>query len=240
MEIKVCGITNLEDALLAVEFGVDALGFVFYPPSPRYIEPRDALRIIERLPAQVCKVGVFVDERPQEVRSIFHDLSLHLAQLHGHESPQYFLALADLPLIKAFRGEDKELESLQDYKNLWAVLLDGFDPRVHPSTGRLANWDLAPRICTRHRLILAGGLNEGNMADAVKAALPDALDVSSGVEKSPGRKDKGKMRRFVELARELSSRFPGRPVFKQCSEILARDQRLIGKPQEVWFEAEPI
>ncbi|MEJ5376009.1 MAG: phosphoribosylanthranilate isomerase [bacterium] len=216
MQIKVCGITNLEDALLAVELGVDALGFVFYPPSPRYIGPGEALKIIERLPAEICKVGVFVDERPHKVRSIFHDLNLNLVQLHGHETPQYFLAMADLPLIKAIRGHGQELEYLKEYKRLWALLLDGFDPRVHHCTGRLANWQLAPRIRTGHRLVLAGGLNQGNLAEAVKVVLPDAIDVSSGIEKSPGRKDESKMIRFVKLARQLCSKFSGRPVFNRC------------------------
>ncbi len=220
MEIKVCGITNLRDALLAVELGVDALGFVFYPQSPRHISPGEALKIIERLPAEVCKVGVFVDESPQKVRSIYHELGLNLVQLHGHETPQHLLAMADLPLIKAIRGHGQELESLKEYKRLWALLLDGFDPRVHHCTGRLANWQLAPRIRAWNRLVLAGGLREKNLAEAVGVARPDALDVSSGVEKSPGNKDEGKMRRFVKLAKELSSESSGRPVFKKSRELL--------------------
>lgn len=221
MEVKICGITNVEDALMAVEEGADALGFLFYPPSPRHLRPRDAFRIMERLPARVCKVGVFVDKPPQKVRCVFNDLGLDLVQFHGHEDPEYLIALADLPSIKVIRGEQEELQWIENYEGLRAVLLDGFDPRLHRSTGRLAHWHLAPRIRARHRLILAGGLTEGNLAEAVRATIPDAVDVSSGLEKSPGRKDREKVKGFMRIAIRISGSFPGRSVFKRwplCNE----------------------
>ncbi len=222
MEVKICGITRLQDALWALECGVDALGFVFYRPSPRYLPPRKALGIIQRLPEPVTLVGVFVDQDPGEVRAIASDLGLHLAQLHGREDPRYCEELQDIKLLKAFRLQGAEnLELLERYKNIWAVLLDGFDPARHTGTGQMANWEAGPLIREKHALVLAGGLREENLGLAVRRALPDALDVSSGVEGSPGRKDPRKLQRFVELAKSLPSPRPVRKVFS-ASEL--RDQ----------------
>lgn len=214
MEVKVCGITSLEDALWALECKVDALGFVFYPPSPRYISPRRALKIIEGLPALASMVGVFVDESPEDVRAIASDLGLHLVQLHGREDPGCCEELQDLKVLKAFRFQGVEnMQILEQYRCLWAVLLDGFDPAKHSSTGRPARWDVGPWVSTRHALVLAGGLQEENLCLAVGKALPDAVDVSSGVEESPGRKDPLKLQRFVRIAKSLPKFRPERRVF---------------------------
>ena len=214
MEVKVCGITRLEDALAAVECGVDALGFVFYSHSPRCITPQRALGIIQRLPPGVSLVGVFVDERPETVRAMAQYLGLDMVQLHGQESPGCCQVLEDMRVIKALRIRGPEdLPVLEQYKGIWAVLLDGFDPARHSCTGQMANWDMGPVIGARHPLVLAGGLGEENLAQAVARALPDALDVSSSVERSAGQKDHRKLRRFLELARGLGSPRPGRGVF---------------------------
>lgn len=214
MEVKVCGITRLEDALWALECGVDALGFVFHKPSPRYISPPKVLRIVQRLPGFASTVGIFVNESPQNVRAIASDLGLNLVQLHGSETPYVCEELQDLRVLKAFRFHGLEnIQLLDQYKSLWAVLLDGFDPAEHSSTGRTARWDVGPLIRNNHALVLAGGLGEENLAIAVREALPDAVDVSSGVEESPGKKDPLKLQRFVRLAKSFPKFRPARRVF---------------------------
>lgn len=214
MEVKICGITRLQDALWALECGVEALGLVFYRPSPRYIPPRKALGIIQKLPEPVSLVGVFVDEDPGEVRAIASDLGLHLVQLHGREDPKTCEELEDLRILKAFRFQGaQDVKLLEKYKGLWAVLLDGFDPARHSTTGKRACWSVAPLIAKTHPLILAGGLGEENLAWAVQRALPDAVDVSSGLEKSPGQKDPLKVQRFLRLAKSLPKIRPWRRVF---------------------------
>lgn len=227
MEVKICGITRLQDALCALECGVEALGFVFYRPSPRYIPPRGALKIIEKVPPVATMVGVFVNESPQEVRAIALDLGLHLLQLHGREDPEYCQALQEFRILKAFRFHGEEnLELLEKYKGLWAVLLDGFDPARHSSTGRKAHWDAGPIIGRRHALVLAGGLGKENLALAVKRSLPDAVDVSSAVEQSPGKKDPRKLQEFVRLAKSLPQPRALRRVFS------APELRTLTPPQE--------
>lgn len=229
MEVKICGITRLEDALRAAEWGAHGLGFVFYPPSPRYIEPERALRIIERLPNEVAVVGVFVDENPIVVKAVASKLGLHLIQLHGHEPPEGCKALQGLKVIKALRGSFEEFDLLGQYRGLWAVLLDGFDPRIHDSTGKIANWELGDRIKENYRLVLAGGLNEGNLKEAITKVRPDALDVSSALEECPGKKDPVKMKRFLRLVKEVSKGFPSRPVFLPCVTLTKGDTRQGGE-----------
>ncbi|HEX8149273.1 MAG TPA: phosphoribosylanthranilate isomerase [Pyrinomonadaceae bacterium] len=198
--VKVCGITNLEDALAALEAGADMLGFNFYARSPRYVSPPEALRIVERLPAGVSCVGVFVNESaPAEVERIAREAGLGAVQLHGDEPPEYCRSLGGLTTIKALRvGADFDVESAAAY-DTDAVLLDAYVPGARGGTGHTFDWALATLTRERvPRLFLAGGLNPDNAAAAVAAVRPYAVDVCSGVETSPGRKSPELMRRFVK------------------------------------------
>jgi phosphoribosylanthranilate isomerase len=196
--VKICGITNWEDARLSVDLGAAALGFNFYPPSPRAISPADAWSIIRRLPPFVEAVGVFVDWPPLVVDALARALRLGAVQLHGAESPAEVAELGRkhrvikaVQVKKGFRPA-----SLNRYRSAGAFLLDGFAPGLRGGTGRTLDWSLA-RAASRHgRIILAGGLVPENVAEAICAARPYAVDVASGVEARPGRKDRGKLRAF--------------------------------------------
>ena len=198
--VKVCGITNLEDALAAVEAGAEVLGFNFYARSPRYVTPEAARRVIERLPEGVESVGVFVNEAtPEAVERVAREACVGAVQLHGDETPEFCRALRGLALIKALRvGPGFEVEAAAAYPTD-AVLLDAYVAGEWGGTGHTFDWSLARR--TREavpRLFLAGGLRPENVADAVAAVRPHAVDVCSGVETAPGRKSLQLMRRFVE------------------------------------------
>jgi len=212
MEVKICGITNLDDALRAVESGADALGLVFYPKSPRFVLPEDAARIVEGLRGMVPFVGVFVNEDPQRAILLAKSLGLDFIQLHGHENPEEWKVKEAPPLIKATRTTEEELSTLGNWSSAWAILVDGFDPTAHSSTGRPADWSVASTLGSLGRLILAGGLHEGNLLEAARIVRPHAVDVSGGVEASPGKKDTRKMKRFIELAKTLC--FGERSVFR--------------------------
>ena len=197
--VKVCGITNLEDALAALEAGADMLGFNFYPRSPRYISPAEARKIIDRLPGGISCVGVFVNEpAPAEVELIAREAGLGAVQLHGDETPEYCQNLRGLTTIKALRvSADYNVESAAAY-DTDAVLLDAYVAGARGGTGHTFDWSLA--TLTRERvpkLFLAGGLTPDNVGAAVAAVRPYAVDVCSGVETSPGRKSPQLMRRFV-------------------------------------------
>jgi phosphoribosylanthranilate isomerase len=202
IKVKICGITNLEDALAAVGAGADALGFNFYRGSSRFIEPLAARRIIAELPAKVLTVGVFVNEAgPEEVARIADVARVGAAQLHGDESPLYCRALKDRMVIKALRaGPDFEPESAARYETD-AILLDAFHAGERGGTGRVIDWELARR--TRElvpKLFLAGGLAPENVAEAIRAVEPFAVDACSRLECAPGRKDAGRVRRFIAAA----------------------------------------
>jgi phosphoribosylanthranilate isomerase len=205
VKVKVCGITNLEDALAALAAGADALGFNFYGRSPRYIEPEDARRIISELPpaAAVLCVGVFVNEdSAATVARMASESGVGAVQLHGDESPEYCAALSGHRVIKALRvGEDFAPERATEYC-AESILLDAFSARARGGTGETFDWELARR--TREvvaQLYLAGGLTVENVADAIAAVRPYAVDVCSGVELAPGRKDAARMRAFVAAVR---------------------------------------
>jgi phosphoribosylanthranilate isomerase len=203
MKIKICGITNIEDALASVEAGAEMLGFNFYRRSPRYIEPSAARRIVEQLPAGVLSVGVFVNEEgPEAVLRVASEAGVGAAQLHGAETPEFCAALGELETIKALRvGEDFEVESVAAFP-VGAVLLDAYVRGEWGGTGRTFDWGLARRARElTPRLILAGGLTPENVAAAVRAVGPFAVDACSGVEVAPGRKSPALVRRFVEAAR---------------------------------------
>lgn len=204
-QVKICGITNEEDAFCAAGCGADALGFIFYPPSPRYIAPDAARRIIEKLPAGMAKVGVFVNEDVKTVQWISELCGLDFIQLHGDESVEYCLSFAPKTIIKAVHLRD-ETDLLNAFcYNVTAILVDSRYAGLYGGTGKTANWDLALRIKSKKPLILSGGLNEDNVIEALEKVAPVALDINSGVEKKPGRKDHEKLARIFNIIRKADT-----------------------------------
>ena len=209
IRLKMCGTTNLADALAAVEAGVDALGFIFHKRSPRCIEPQAARLIIEHLPPFVDTVGVVVDRNCEEVEEIIRCCSLNYVQLHGNESPEYcgVLARAAAPcqLIKALRvGEHLRSEDIAPYHpHVRGYLLDTYQKGQEGGTGKTFDWSLIPRLNLQRDFILAGGLDIGNVRAAIETVQPYGLDINSGVEISPGRKDHERIRAFVQKVRSL-------------------------------------
>lgn len=204
VRIKICGITNLEDALLAAELGADALGFIFYPKSPRAVSPEAAREIIRRLPPFVLTVGVFVDEEPARVQEIAAYAGLDWLQLHGAESPDSCRTVGRR-VIKGFRVKGEEsLALLEPYHGaVQAFLLDTYRPGTPGGTGETFDWELAHRAKEFGPIILAGGLIPDNVAEAIRTARPAAVDVASGVEAAPGKKDPDKLKTFMEAARSV-------------------------------------
>ena len=203
VRVKICGITNLDDALASVEAGAYALGFNFYPESPRYIEPFRAHRIIEQLPTTVMKVGVFVNEPRKNVERIANDANLDAVQLHGDESDSYCRELKNLFVIKAFRVNDDFQPDQVRQHAVDAVLLDGFNPRGYGGNGQSFDWSIALRVRSSvTKLFLAGGLNENNVAAAIASVQPYAVDACSALERVPGVKDLARVRSFIKAARE--------------------------------------
>jgi phosphoribosylanthranilate isomerase len=199
--VKICGITNVGDALIAAEYGADALGFVFYKGSPRYISPDEARKIVLDLPPFVTTVGVFVDERPEEVERIMDYAAIDLLQFHGQEPPE--ACIIDRRVIKAIRIKDlTDLEPLKYYR-VSAFLLDTYAPQSFGGTGQVFNWDVAADAKQFGKIILAGGLTPDNVEAAIRRVRPYAVDVSSGVEEQKGRKDHRKLRLFIERAKSV-------------------------------------
>jgi phosphoribosylanthranilate isomerase len=198
VRVKICGITTLEDALTAINAGADALGFVFYSASPRHILPEQAAEIIRNLPPFVQTVGLFVDQELTVVNTTADQCSLDIVQLHGAETPEY-CALVRRRVIKAFRVKDISiLDSLPRYQ-VSGYLLDAWSPVAHGGTGKTFNWEIAAEAVKRGRcIILAGGLTPDNVAESIRLVCPYGVDVSSGVESAPGRKDAAKIKYFVE------------------------------------------
>jgi phosphoribosylanthranilate isomerase len=202
MQVKICGITNLDDALCVCENGADAMGFIFFPKSPRYITPEEAKEIIKNLPGGIAKVGVFVNKDAGEVEKIVEFCGLDFIQLHGDETPDYCRKFSASILIKAFSPKSEgDLEALKDY-DVRAVLVDTFDPKMYGGTGRTSNWELALKIRKAYPLILSGGLNEHNIENAIKIVSPHAVDINSGVESSPGKKDHEKIGKVMDIIRK--------------------------------------
>ncbi len=197
VRIKICGITRLEDALVAAELGADALGFVFHKPSPRYIEPEKAAGIIGKISRLVTTVGVFVDLPTGQLREIVATAGLDRAQLSGAESPEYCRTLG-VNWIKGFRlATEEDLGQISAYGTDADILLDSYVKGVPGGTGKKFNWEWAAAARSHGRVILAGGLGPDNVAMAIRAAAPYAVDVSSGVEREPGIKDHQKIRKFM-------------------------------------------
>jgi phosphoribosylanthranilate isomerase len=194
--VKICGITTWEDARLSIDLGASALGFNFYPPSPRAISPADAWSIIRRSPPFVEAVGVFVNWPPLVVAALARAVRLGSVQLHGAESPAEVAELGRkyrvTKAVQVKRGFSAA--SLARYRAADAILLDGFAPGLHGGTGRTLDWKLAHAARRYGRIILAGGLTPENIAEAIRVAQPYAVDVASGVESRPGRKDPVRLR----------------------------------------------
>jgi len=200
-KIKICGITNVEDAHAAVDLGADALGFIFVPDTPRYIELQDAAQIISKLPPFITKVGVFADVSPEAISQIVQTCGLNAIQLHGSETPEYcdnIGARVRVTIIKSFRVKDRHsLSPIPEYR-VSAYLLDTYVKGKKGGTGETFNWDLAIKAKQYGRIIIAGGLTPENVASAVQYVRPYAVDVGSGVEASPGKKDHAKIKAFIE------------------------------------------
>lgn len=204
MKVKICGITNREDAAIAVAAGADALGFVMYRKSPRFVEPAVARAIITGLPPFVLAVGVFVNEEAQRVRGLVDECGFALAQLHGDESAGYCQQLGR-PALKAIRLKDRgtflALGEFQGRANVRGFLIDAFSDQAYGGTGQTVDWTLAKEAARSTPIILAGGLTPMNVAEAIAHVRPYGVDVSSGVEQSPGKKDPDKVKAFIQVAR---------------------------------------
>ena len=206
MFVKICGITNTDDALFAAEAGADALGFIFVPETPRYTEPQKACEIIGKLPEDIRKFGVFLDEAVSEVVRVTNKLGLDYVQLHGSESPGYCARLngeVSASIVKAFRiGQRGDLDPIADYDIIGFLLLDSFVEGKAGGTGKVFDWSLAVEAKRYGKpIILSGGLTPENVSEAVAKVSPYGVDVSSGVEKAPGVKDGDKVRDFIRRAR---------------------------------------
>jgi phosphoribosylanthranilate isomerase len=203
--IKICGITNIDDARAAVAAGADALGFNFYTPSPRYIAPPAACEIVEQLPSSILTVGVFVNEEtPESVKKIASEAGVTAFQLHGDESPAYCRELSDRYVIKTLTvSGDFDIEMVQHY-DVKAIMLDTRDNNLRGGTGRVFDWSVAIEVNkVAAKLFLAGGLSPENISEAIELVRPYAVDACSALEDRPGIKNHDRMRAFVELARSV-------------------------------------
>lgn len=199
-KIKICGITKLEDAILSAELGAWAIGFIFYPQSPRYITPEKAQKISEKMKEYGTKViGVFVNETNENISRIAHIAKLDYVQLHGKESVSECNKL-EIPFIKNIRN----INEINDYNNAFAFLVDASDAEAWGGTGTLADWDLAKKIKAQNRsLILSGGLSLSNIEKALIEVKPDFIDISSSLEISPGIKNHNLMKEFFQKIRNF-------------------------------------
>ncbi len=200
VRVKICGITSSEDAQLCAQLGAHAIGLNFFPESPRAISPFAAEQIARELPPFVSTVGIFVNWAPEPVIALSRALGLFFAQLHGDETPQVASEIAKkIPIIKALRiGKGSALPAFSKYHGVAAFLLDASRSGDFGGTGELTDWRLAQQAASSQRIILAGGLTPENVADAIIAVRPYAVDVASGVETRPGKKDSGKLRAFFQ------------------------------------------
>jgi len=204
MKIKICGITNYDDANQCVELGADAIGFIFYKRSKRYVKPDIVENIINQLPPFIMKVGVFVNEDPNFINKIAGKIKLNMVQLHGDETPDYVNKI-NLPIIKAFRiNEEFNFEKLKEYKRC-SFLFDSFDNKKYGGTGIKFNWEKIPNDL-KSKIILAGGVSLDNLEHINNNIMPYGIDISSSVEISPGKKDHNKLNQIFEKLDELRNR----------------------------------
>ncbi|MDM7995588.1 MAG: phosphoribosylanthranilate isomerase [Acidobacteriota bacterium] len=202
MKVKVCGITSYEDAVMVLDHGVDALGFNFYPPSPRFLKPDDACAIIRRLPPFVTTVGLFVNVAEASlVAEMAKTAGVQVLQLHGDETPEYCRQLESWTLIKALRIGDGAVPGDLDAYPVQGFLLDAKDDVLFGGTGRSFDWSLAGSLQHSRPIILAGGLRPDNVKEAIRRVRPYGVDVCSGVESAPGRKDPKKIVQFMNEVR---------------------------------------
>lgn len=206
VRVKICGLTSLDDSLRAVEAGADALGFNFYPKSPRYIPLAKAVAIVSKLPPLVSTVAVWVNPSEAQVRDALGAARWGALQFSGDEPDDLMLSFpADL-VIRAARLKDKrDLTTLEHQPRCAAWLVDAAVPGQYGGTGKAARWDLAAQLARRRTVLLAGGLTPDNVADAVRQVRPYGVDAASGVEKAPGRKDAGKLKAFVRAAKQAGA-----------------------------------
>ncbi len=200
-KIKICGITNPEDAEVVVQAGADALGFIFHPKSPRYISPDRAKRIVSSLPPFTLSVGVFVNESAEKVRNIVDECGLAFAQLHGDETPEFCEAV-QRPVLRALRLRDRgSFLALAEYRGRTGVrgfVVDTYSETSYGGTGQPTDWNLAREAAHAAPILLAGGLTPENVTQAIQHVQPYGVDVSSGVESQPGQKDHDKVHAFIQ------------------------------------------
>jgi phosphoribosylanthranilate isomerase len=203
IRVKICGITNLIDAKAAVDAGANSLGFNFYEKSLRRIVTADAAQIRSKLPKEVEAVGVFVNAKPADINSLRAFVRFDVAQLHGDEDPDTVSRVArSVPVIKAFRVDaNLTVNALSRYSEVFAFLLDTARVGLYGGTGYTTDWNFARTTAASHRVILSGGLKIENVADAIRIVRPYGVDVASGLEMKPGKKDHGKVREFIEEVR---------------------------------------
>ena len=202
--VKICGITNLEDARLAVNSGASALGFIFYDKSPRYILPETASQIAADLKGKVSFTGVFVNKTLDYIHAVKEEMGLNFIQLHGNETPEYCRAV-QLPVIKVFRvAPDFDVETMRSY-DVHAFLFDTYEKGKPGGTGDIFNWNLIIDLQTDTPIILSGGLGVENILDAINAVCPSAVDVNSGVESKSGVKDEKKMKALFDILQNTRS-----------------------------------
>ncbi len=203
MKVKICGITNYEDAKVCADYGADAVGFIFSYKSKRYVNFDVAEEIISKLPDELLKVGVFVNESINIIRRIVKLTNINLVQLHGYERPNYLSEL-DVPIIKSFRvSDDFDFNQLNDFKDC-RFLFDTYTPGEFGGTGKTFNWDLIPTEI-RGEIILAGGISIDNIEKIKKVINPYMVDLSSSLESFPGKKDKTKVKDFLNKVHELNN-----------------------------------
>ncbi len=196
MFVKICGITRVEDARAALEEGATALGFVFWPQSPRYVDPESARSIVAVLPPAVVAVGVFVNQPAEQVNRVAERVGLSVIQLHGDETPGFAAAMTR-PVMKALSLADGSIEA-EGWPEDVMLLVDADDVDQRGGTGRKANWAAAAALAARRRIVLAGGLTPENVREAIALVRPFGIDVSSGVESAPGIKDGDKLAALFE------------------------------------------
>jgi phosphoribosylanthranilate isomerase len=208
VRVKICGITSAADAQAAIEAGANLIGFNFYAKSPRHVSEGQAAEIRSKLPKKVKAVGIFVNRLVADVITLRSSLVLDAVQLHGDESPETVAEIATVvPVIKAFRVEPEfPITTLHEYSKAFAFLFDAAHTDQYGGTGRTTDWDVARRASLKHRIILAGGLKVENVAAAVRIVRPYGIDVASGVESSPGKKDHDLLREFIKEVRRAERR----------------------------------
>ncbi len=216
-EIKICGITNHADAQCAADSGAHALGFIFYPPSPRYVTPEAVRSIVDALPPEPVRVGVFVNQPESEIKDVVAFCSLDMIQLHGDEPPEFAGRFPSKSVIKAFSLQQAEdVEKAATYP-AGALLVDARSGGLYGGTGARSNWALATQLARRRPLILAGGLDAGNIVNALRVVSPWAVDINSGCELAPGIKNHEKIRTITDAVKAEGTKGGHFPIFYRAT-----------------------